>query len=87
MQNNYNFTASVHGMWWANLTVAASLPMVAAYCCAKLNIVPISCSDWANVLLTTRNPELVEHSLESLIKQRIYTLALDYEYLNDHDDL
>jgi len=34
-----------------------------------------------------RNPDLIEHSLESLIKQRVMALALGYEDLNDHDEL
>ena len=34
-----------------------------------------------------RNPQLIEHSLEHLVAQRIYALALGYEDLNDHDDL
>src|SRR5262249_14934058 len=34
-----------------------------------------------------RHPELIEHSLEHLVAQRIYALALGYEDLNDHDDL
>jgi hypothetical protein len=34
-----------------------------------------------------RNPELIEHSLEHLIAQRVYALALGYEDLNDHGDL
>ena len=34
-----------------------------------------------------RNPDLVEHSLEELLAQRVYGLALGYEDLNDHDDL
>ncbi len=34
-----------------------------------------------------RNPELVEHALESLIKQRVFGIALGYEDLNDHDEL
>ena len=34
-----------------------------------------------------RNPDLIEHSLEELIAQRVYGLALGYEDLNDHDDL
>jgi Transposase DDE domain group 1 len=34
-----------------------------------------------------RDPELIEHSLEHLVAQRIYALALGYEDLNDHDDL
>jgi hypothetical protein len=34
-----------------------------------------------------RDPELIEHSLEHLIAQRVYALALGYEDLNDHDDL
>jgi hypothetical protein len=34
-----------------------------------------------------RNPDLVEHSVEHLLAQRVYGLALGYEDLNDHDDL
>lgn len=34
-----------------------------------------------------RNPELVEHSHEHLVAQRVYALALGYEDLNDHDVL
>ena len=34
-----------------------------------------------------RNPELIEHTLQELVAQRIYGLALGYEDLNDHDQL
>jgi hypothetical protein len=34
-----------------------------------------------------RNPRLIEHTVEQLIAQRIYGLALGYEDLNDHDDI
>ncbi len=34
-----------------------------------------------------RDAELIEHSLESLLKQRVMGLALGYEDLNDHDTL
>ena len=34
-----------------------------------------------------RDEELIEHSLEELLRQRIFGLALGYEYLNDHDCL
>jgi hypothetical protein len=34
-----------------------------------------------------RDPERIEHSVEELIKQRIYAIALGYEDLNDHDSL
>jgi len=34
-----------------------------------------------------RNPKLIEHTVEELMAQRIYGLALGYEDLNDHDDL
>lgn len=34
-----------------------------------------------------RDPDQVEHTLESLIKQRVMGLALGYEDLNDHDAL
>jgi hypothetical protein len=34
-----------------------------------------------------RNPDLIEHTVEELIAQRVYALALGHEDLNDHDDL
>src|SRR5581483_805660 len=34
-----------------------------------------------------RDPELVEHTLPELLKQRIFGLCLGYEDLNDHDQL
>jgi len=34
-----------------------------------------------------RNPELTEHSVEELVAQRVYALALGYEDVNDHDEL
>lgn len=34
-----------------------------------------------------RNPLLTEHSVEELVAQRVYGLALGYEDLNDHDEL
>jgi hypothetical protein len=34
-----------------------------------------------------RDPDLIEHTVEQLIAQRIYALALGYEDLNDHDTL
>jgi DDE family transposase len=34
-----------------------------------------------------RAPDLIEHSVEHLLAQRVYALALGYEDLNDHDDL
>lgn len=34
-----------------------------------------------------RDPNLIEHSVEELLAQRVYALALGYEDLNDHDDL
>jgi hypothetical protein len=34
-----------------------------------------------------RDEELIEHSVEELLRQRIFALALGYEDLNDHDHL
>lgn len=34
-----------------------------------------------------RDPERIEHTVEQLVAQRVYALALGYEDLNDHDDL
>jgi len=34
-----------------------------------------------------RNPELIEHSVRTLVGQRVFALALGYEDLNDHDQL
>ena len=34
-----------------------------------------------------RDPDRIEHSVESLVKQRVMGIALGYEDLNDHDAL
>lgn len=34
-----------------------------------------------------RNPDRIEHSVQDLIAQRVFGLALGYEDLNDHDEL
>jgi len=34
-----------------------------------------------------RDPELIEHTVEELIKQRVFALSLGDEDLNDHDQL
>ncbi|MCP4964393.1 MAG: IS1380 family transposase [bacterium] len=34
-----------------------------------------------------RNPDLIEHTVQELVAQRVYGLALGYEDLNDHDQL
>ena len=34
-----------------------------------------------------RDPERIEHTVESLVKQRVLGLCLGYEDLNDHDEL
>ena len=34
-----------------------------------------------------RNPNAIEHSVQALVAQRVYGLALGYEDLNDHDVL
>ena len=42
---------------------------------------------FADCFTDHRDPDLIEHTAEELIAQRIYALALGYEDLNDHDDL
>lgn len=34
-----------------------------------------------------RDPELIEHTVASLVRQRVFGIALGYEDLNDHDQL
>ena len=34
-----------------------------------------------------RNADLIEHTVEELVAQRVYGLALGYEDLNDHEEL
>jgi hypothetical protein len=43
--------------------------------------------DFARCFTDYRDPELTEHTLEELLKQRIFGLCLGYEDLNDHDRL
>ena len=42
-------------------------------------------SQFAACFRDFRNPLLVEHTVKSLISQRVIGLALGYEDLNDHD--
>jgi hypothetical protein len=42
---------------------------------------------FAACFIDHRDPERIEHSVEALVAQRIYGLALGYEDLNDHDRL
>src|SRR5438477_11069673 len=49
----------------------------------KLNLV----ERFSQCFLDGRNPALVEHSVEQMLAQRIYGLALGYEDLNDHEQL
>src|SRR5262249_19933608 len=43
--------------------------------------------DLAKRLPDRRDPDNIEHSLQSLLRQRVYGLALGYEDLNDQDSL
>jgi hypothetical protein len=49
----------------------------------RLNLLP----RLAECFLDARNPLFVEHSVEQLVSQRVYGLALGYEDLNDHEQL
>jgi len=42
---------------------------------------------FANCFTDYRNPDLIEHTVEELVAQRVYGLALGYEDLNDHEEL
>jgi hypothetical protein len=41
----------------------------------------------ADCFQDARRPELIEHSVETLVGQRVFAIALGYEDLNDHDEL
>lgn len=43
--------------------------------------------DIAKLFRDNRDQSKVSHNIESMIKQRVYGIALGYEDLNDHDDL
>jgi hypothetical protein len=42
---------------------------------------------FAQCFADLRDQELIEHTVEELVAQRVYGLALGYEDLNDHDEL
>jgi hypothetical protein len=49
----------------------------------KMNLLP----RFSQCFLDGRNPDLIEHSLDQRLAQRVYALALGYEDLNDHEQL
>jgi hypothetical protein len=42
---------------------------------------------FSQCFLDGRNPDLIEHSVEQMLAQRVYGLALGYEDLNDHEQM
>jgi len=44
-------------------------------------------AQFASCFVDHRDPALIEHTVEQLVAQRTYALALGYEDLNDHDTL
>ena len=42
---------------------------------------------FASCFTDHRDPQRTEHTLQELVAQRVYAVALGYEDLNDHDDL
>lgn len=44
-------------------------------------------AQFARCFVDHRDPALIEHTVEELVAQRVYALALGYEDLNDHDTL
>jgi hypothetical protein len=44
-------------------------------------------AQFARCFTDFRDPDLVEHTLDELLKQRVFGLCLGYEDLNDHDQL
>ena len=49
----------------------------------KMNLLP----RFSQCFLDGRNADLIEHSVEQMLAQRVYALALGYEDLNDHEQL
>jgi hypothetical protein len=45
------------------------------------------CRRFAQCFKDHRNPDLIEHSVGELVRERAMAMALGYEDLNDHDDL
>lgn len=44
-------------------------------------------SRFSSCFVDYRNPNLIDHTVEELVGQRVFGLCLGYEDLNDHDDL
>ena len=42
---------------------------------------------FANCFRDNRRPDLIEHTVATLVRQRVFGIALGYEDLNDHDEL
>src|SRR5262245_15551803 len=73
----------VRAVWWRNSTARLLPPMAVAWCCQRLNLL----QRFAASFIERRDPELTKHSVEELVAQRVYGLALGYEDLNDHEQL
>ena len=50
---------------------------------SKMNLL----ARFSRCFVDRRNQERIEHSIEQMVRQRVYALALGYEDLNDHEQL
>ena len=67
-------------MWCASLGARPQM----RHACVDTNL---QCSLSRRRMALARDPRLVEHSVATLIGQRVFDIALGYEDLNDHDEL
>ena len=67
---------------------AGPSPRTQALCCCARPIAPSVCPGRSAACFTDgRRQDRIEHSVETLLAQRIHGIALGYEDLNDHDEL
>src|SRR5438105_2683381 len=87
IQSAFEFASHFSGQVWARFdggTITTdSGGLLLRETDRRLNLLP----RFAQCFLDGRSPVFVEHSVEQLVSQRVYGLALGYEDLNDHEQL
>jgi hypothetical protein len=78
-----HFTREVIGEFSAGAMTSEGGALLLRETDRKMNLLP----RLSQCFLDGRDPELIEHSVEQMLAQRVYGLALGYEDLNDHEQL
>jgi hypothetical protein len=78
---NHNFKREIVGEFSGGTMTSDAGALLLREADLRMNLL----ARFSQCFLDGRHPDLIEHSVEQMLAQRVYALALGYEDLNDHE--